>query len=297
MLWSGKTVNLAEVRKGSTILKLSCPDAVGLLARVTGFVASNGWNLLEVHQFTDPVHRWFFCRVEIEAREPEIDLEHFRTIFSPVAEEMRAEWTVRDSACLPRTAILVSRESHCLADLLWRWRSGELPLDLLGVLSNHDLLRPQVEREELPFFFYPSHTSRDHHFEHLADRLRQMGCELVILARYMQILPEWFCSEFHGKIINIHHSFLPAFAGGNPYRQAYERGVKLIGATCHYATDELDAGPIIDQEVVRVEHSHDVADLQRLGRDCEKLALGRGVLYHAEDRVLVHGNRTVVFRN
>lgn len=286
------------MEEGSTILKLDCPDAVGLLAKVTGFVASNGWNLLEVHQFTDPVHRWFFCRLLIENQEPPVSLPDFETAFRPVAEEMKAEWTVRRAEEHPRAAILVSREDHCLTDLLWRWRSGEIPIDLVGVFSNHNLLRPVVEREGLPFFHLPiERHDRERHFRHLSERLEEAGCDLVILARYMQILPGWFCEEFAGRVINIHHSFLPAFAGANPYRQAYERGVKLIGATCHYATEDLDAGPIIDQEVVRVEHFHNVGDLQRLGRDCERLALGRGVRYHAEDRVLIHRGRTVVFRD
>lgn len=285
------------MKNTSTILKLSCPDAVGLLARVTGFVAERGWNLLEVHQFTDPVHRWFFCRLEIEQAHPPIALHDLRVEFTPLAEELRAEWTVRRATDSLRTAVLVSREDHCLADLLWRWRSGEVLLDVVGIISNHEQLRPLADREDLPFFYLPVKGDRERQAEEVAHHLDQMGCELVVLARYMQILPDWLCERYAGRIINIHHSFLPAFAGANPYRQAYERGVKLIGATCHYATAELDAGPIIDQEVVRVEHFHDVADLQRLGRDCEKLALGRGVRYHAEDRVLLHNNRTVVFRD
>ncbi len=285
------------MQHGTTLLKLDCPDDVGLLARITGFVAGGGWNLLEVHQFTDPVNRWFFCRLKIEHHTPPVEIAEFSARFAPLAEELRARWTVRSETDLQRTAILVSREDHCLADLLWRWRSGELAMDLVGVFSNHDLLRSLAEREGLPFFHLPVEGMRERHFRLLAERLEEAGCELIILARYMQILPGWFCEEFAGRIINIHHSFLPAFAGANPYRQAYDRGVKLIGATCHYATEELDSGPIIDQEVVRVEHFHDVGDLQRLGRDCEKLALGRGVRYHLEDRVLIHGNRTVVFRD
>jgi formyltetrahydrofolate deformylase len=282
---------------GATLVKLDCPDAVGLVARITGLVAGRGWNLLEVHQYTDPVSRWFFCRLKIEQQTPPVSLADFTAAFTPLAQEIKARWTVRGESELQRTALLVSREDHCLADLLWRWRSRELAMDLVGVFSNHEILRSQVEREGLPFFYLPVEGNRERHFRRLAELLEQAGCELVILARYMQILPGWFCEEFAGRIINIHHSFLPAFVGANPYRQAYDRGVKLIGATCHYATEELDSGPIIDQEVVRVEHFHDVADLQRLGRDCEKLALGRGVRYHLEDRVLIHGQRTVVFRD
>ncbi|MDX2081500.1 MAG: formyltetrahydrofolate deformylase [Terrimicrobiaceae bacterium] len=280
-----------------TILKLTCPDAVGLLARVTGFIASAGGNLLDVSQYTDPVAKWFFARLAFEGGLRTENTVPFRAEVKALMREMRAEWTLRPARRPIRTAILVSRADHCLWDLLWRWRSGELNMEVPVVLSNHPDCRTVVEREGIPFEVIDFGRGKEQAFECLATRLREMGVELIILARFMQILPAWLCQEFAGRVINIHHSFLPAFVGANPYRRAFERGVKLIGATCHYATEDLDAGPIIEQEVARVEHYHEPDDLVRLGRDCERLALARGVRFHVEDRVLVHGSRAIVFRD
>jgi len=279
------------------LLKLNCPDAVGLLARITGFIAASGGNLLDVSQYTDPVSRWFFTRLAFTGGMVEDDFARFEQDTRALADSMNAEWTLRRSDRPVRTVILVSKQDHCLVDLLWRWRSRELNIDLPLVLSNHDAVRPLVEREGISFEKIDFSTDKSAAFEQLASRLRAEGAELVILARFMQILPEALCREFAGKIINIHHSFLPAFVGANPYRRAFERGVKLIGATCHYATENLDQGPIIEQEVSRVEHYHEPDDLIRLGRDCERLALARGVRFHVEDRVLAHGSRAIVFRD
>ena len=279
------------------LLKLNCPDAVGLLARITGFIAASGGNLLDVSQYTDPVSRWFFTRLAFTGGMVEEDFARFEQDTRALADSMNAEWTLRRSDRPVRTVILVSKQDHCLVDLLWRWRSQELNIDLPLVLSNHDDTRPLVEREGICFEKIDFSTHKPAAFEELAARLRAEGAELVILARFMQILPEALCREFAGKVINIHHSFLPAFVGANPYRRAFERGVKLIGATCHYATEDLDQGPIIEQEVSRVEHYHEPDDLIRLGRDCERLALARGVRFHVEDRVLVHGSRAIVFRD
>jgi formyltetrahydrofolate deformylase len=279
-----------------TLLKLSCPDRVGLLAALTGFMARFGGNLLEVHQFTDNLHRWFFTRMEIESLQ--VDLDTLRAAFEPLAQELGAEWTLRSAEARRKMVILVSKQGHCLADLLWRWRSGELACDIPCVISNHEDYRPFVEREGLEFRHIPIH-SKDNAagFEEMAAIFREQTPDLVVLARYMQVLPTALCAEFHGKILNIHHSFLPSFVGANPYQRAYERGVKLIGATCHYATADLDAGPIIDQEVTRIEHFHSPEDLVRIGRDCERLALARGVRWSLSDRVLLYGNRAVVFRH
>lgn len=279
------------------LLKLNCPDAVGLLARITGFIAASGGNLLDVSQYTDPVSRWFFTRLAFTGGMVEEDFARFEQDTRALADSMNAEWTLRRSDRPVRTVILVSKQDHCLVDLLWRWRSRELNIDVPLVLSNHDDARPLVEREGIRFEKIDFSTDKSTAFEQLASRLRAECAELVILARFMQILPEALCSEFAGKVINIHHSFLPAFVGANPYRRAFERGVKLIGATCHYATEDLDQGPIIEQEVSRVEHYHEPDDLIRLGRDCERLALARGVRFHVEDRVLVHGTRAIVFRD
>ena len=279
------------------ILKLNCPDAVGLLARITGFIAASGGNLLDVSQYTDTASKWFFARLAFTGGRIEIAPETFRAEAEKLAIEMSADWTLRPANRPVRTVILVSKEDHCLADLLWRWRSRELNIEIPAVISNHDTARSLVEREGIAFEKIDFATDKPAVFSKLSSRLRELGAELVILARFMQILPDSICREFAGRVINIHHSFLPAFVGANPYRRAFERGVKLIGATCHYATEDLDEGPIIEQEVSRVEHYHEPEDLVRLGRDCERLALARGVRYHVEDRVLVHGNRAIVFRD
>jgi len=281
-----------------TLLKISCPDRVGLLARLTNFVAYHGGNLLEVNQFTDPLSKWFFARLAIDSESLALETEAFRKAFTPLGADLEADWTIRKTKQKMRVVIMVSKIDHCLADLLWRWRSGELPIEIPLIVSNHEVLRPVVEREGVPFAFVPvTAETKAAAFAKMDALFREAGADLIVLARYMQIFPAELCREWHGRIINIHHSFLPSFAGANPYRRAYERGVKLIGATCHYATADLDEGPIIDQEVVRVEHFHTPEDMLRLGRDCERMALARGVRYHADDRVLIHGNRSIVFRD
>jgi formyltetrahydrofolate deformylase len=281
-----------------TLFKLACPDRVGLLARLTNFVACHGGNLLEVNQFTDPFSGWFFTRMAIDSNTLALDLPGFRKAFQPTADELQADWSIRDDDVKKRMVILVSRLSHCVADLLWRWKSGELPVEIPLVISNHEDLRGMIEREGIRFECIPCEApDRLTAFAKMTGLFREIDPDVIVLARYMQILPEEMCREFYGKIVNIHHSFLPSFVGANPYQKAYDRGVKLIGATCHYATPELDAGPIIDQEVVRVEHFHTPDDLLRLGRDCERLALARGVRYHIHDRVLIHGNKSIVFRD
>lgn len=293
---------MMHVPMSATILKLACPDRVGLLARLTNFVAERGGNLLEVNQFTDPASDsssgWFFTRMAIATESLELDVTQLRAEFEPIGLELQADWTIRDARQKMRVAIFVSRLGHCLADLLWRWHSGELEMEIPLVLSNHEQFRSTVEREGIPFLHVPiDATNKSAGFAQVEKAVAEAQVDLVVLARYMQILPPDLCESYAGRIMNIHHSFLPSFVGANPYKKAYERGVKLIGATCHYVTSELDAGPIIDQEVVRVEHFHQPEDLLRLGRDCERLALSRGVRAHIHDRVLIHGGRTVVFHD
>lgn len=281
-----------------TLLKISCPDRVGLLARLTNFIAYHGGNLLEVNQFTDPLSKWFFARMAIDSESLALDTAALHKAFTPLATDLEGEWTIRESKQKMRVVIMVSKLDHCLVDLLWRWRSGELPIEIPLVISNHEDLRPVVEREGVRFELVPvTPETKGDAFKKMNGLFREAQADLVVLARYMQVFPAELCQEWHGRVINIHHSFLPSFAGANPYKRAYERGVKLIGATCHYATADLDAGPIIDQEVVRVEHFHTAEDLLRLGRDCERLAFARGVRYHVDDRVLIHGNRSIVFRD
>jgi formyltetrahydrofolate deformylase len=280
-----------------SVLKLNCPDDVGLLARITGAIASHGGNLLEVSQYTDVNTGWFFARLAIEKGREGWEPDFFANAFAPLASSLQAVWSMRPADRKTRAVILVSKQEHCLVDLLWRWRSGELGIEVPLVISNHQTCRPLVEREQIPFEFVAFETGRAPAFERVGRLLSEARAELIVLARFMQILPEWLCQEYAARIINIHHSFLPAFGGANPYQRAFERGVKLIGATCHYATEDLDSGPIIEQEVARIEHYHDPEDLVRLGRDCERLALARGVRYHVEDRVLVHGAKAIVFRD
>ena len=282
----------------TTLLKLSCPDRVGLLSLLSSFVARHGGNLLEVHQFTDAQAGWFFTRMAIDTATLQVGLPALRADFAPIAQDLQAEWTIRAEEAPMKVVLLVSQLGHCLADLLWRWRSGEFGFEIPCVISNHEDLREMVEREGLTFRHIPmAPGDKSAAFGEMARLFRESAADLIVLARFMQIVPPELCEEFHGRIMNIHHSFLPSFVGANPYQRAYERGVKLIGATCHYATAELDAGPIVDQEVVRVEHFHTAEELVRLGRECERLALARSVRWHLADRVLMHGKKTVVFRD
>ena len=282
----------------STLLRLSCPDRVGLLALISNFVAQHGGNLIEVHQYTDPAAGWFFTRMEIDTRTLAVELPALRQEFAPIATELQAEWTIRTAEARRKVIVMVSKLGHCLADLLWRWHSGELDFEIAAVISNHENLRPMVEREGLEFCHVPVEPQdKPAAFAKIAELFRFVQPDLIILARYMQIVPAELCAEFTGRVINIHHSFLPSFVGANPYQRAWQRGVKLIGATCHYVTSDLDAGPIIDQEVIRVEHFHTPDDLMRLGRDCERLALARSVRWHLADRLLLHGQRAIVFRD
>lgn len=280
------------------VFKMSCPDAVGLVAKVTSLVAARGLNLAEAHSYSDVASKWFFARLRIESHEGFGDLGRLEQDFSHFASAVRAEWSLRRLGKAQRMVILASKETHCVTDLLWRRKFGEMPVEVPLIISNHRVCEDIAAAEGVPFLHIPMNPeNKEEAFREIARHCEAAQANVIVMARFMQILPPWFCKQFRGVVINIHHSFLPAFIGADPYRQAFERGVKLIGATCHYATEELDAGPIIDQEVVRVEHFHDLGDLRRLGRDCERLALARGVRYHVEDRVLIHGSKTVVFRD
>ncbi|MGE9271258.1 MAG: formyltetrahydrofolate deformylase [Verrucomicrobiales bacterium] len=278
------------------ILKLSCPDQPGIVAKVSGYVAGYAANLIEFAQFTDNQKGRFFARLEIETEQLEVDVDDFIEGFGTLGRAIRAEWHFRRLPYKMRTAVLVTRTDHCLNEVLWRTRLGELPIEITSVIGNRDFCRPIAESAGLPFHqIEMDGDNKESGFERIRQILREEQVELTVLARFMQILPDDFCAEFGGRIINIHHSFLPAFIGANPYRQAYERGVKLIGATCHYVTADLDAGPIIEQEVERVQHFHTPQDLVRLGRDCERSALARGIRYHVHDRTIIDGNRAIVF--
>ena len=281
-------------------LTISCPDRAGIIAAVSGFIAGLGGFIVEASYHTEPEAQRFFMRQEILADSLPFDADEFRRRFAVLEQEFAMSWQLSDSAQKKRLVILVSKQDHCLNDLLHRWRSGELLVDIPCVISNHEDLRSFVEWHRIPFIHVdmPGNNSADKtaSFEKIAALFEQHHGDCMVLARFMQILPPALCRRYPGRIINIHHSFLPSFVGARPYHQAYQRGVKLIGATCHYVTDELDAGPIIEQDTMRIDHGDSVEDLVRYGRDIEKTVLSRGLRYHVEDRVLVCGNKTVVFR-
>jgi len=276
-----------------TRLLLACPDRPGLIAAVSGFLADAGLNIVDADQHSSDEGR-FFMRMAFEAPDG-ADREALRRRFEDaVASRFQMEHRFAESSERRRVAIMVSREDHCLSDLLWRWRSGELGADVTAVVSNHGEHAAQVEQLGLPFHHIPVEPATRAAAEERA--LEAIGeVDLLVLARYMQILSAEFLERLGTPAINIHHSFLPAFVGADPYRRAHERGVKLIGATAHYVTEELDAGPIIDQDVTRVSHRDEVGDLERIGRDIERLVLSRAVKAHLEDRVLLDGARTIVF--
>lgn len=277
-------------------LVVSCPDRTGIVAKVSNFLATyNGW-ITEASYHADQQNGWFFMRNEIKASSIPFDLEAFKTAFEPIAKEFSMQWSIADSAQKKRVVLMASKESHCLADILHRWHSNELDAEIVAVIANHDDLRRMVEWHDIPYHHVPvTPDTKPEAFAKVEELVDQYETDLVVLARYMQILPPDLCERYSGRVINIHHSFLPSFAGAKPYHQAYNRGVKLIGATCHYVTQDLDEGPIIDQDVIRISHSDSIEDMVRLGKDAEKTVLARGLRMHLEDRVIIHENKTVVF--
>lgn len=279
-------------------LVASCPDHVGILARVAGFIADQGANITAANQYEDVRSKTFFMRYGIEFLDTEKSVSAFESAFSPIANELQMDWRLTDLSKKQRVVMLVSKFDHCLAYLLHRWKVGDLNIDIPCVISNHEKLRELVEWYGIPFHYVPVPKEADAKqaaFEKTAALIEQVDPDTIVLARYMQIFPPWLCTKYRHKVINIHHSFLPSFIGAKPYHQADVRGVKLIGATCHYVTEDLDAGPIIEQDVVRVSHSDSIEDMMRLGKDVENTVLARGLRYHLEDRVLVHGNKTILF--
>src|SRR5690554_2746726 len=277
-------------------LIISCPDRVGIVASVGQFISNLGGWIVEANHYSDLVSGHFFMRHCIRADSLSISIDEFREKFTPIAEEFDMQWRITDSSAPKKVVLMASKESHCLVDLLHRWHSKELDCDISCVISNHNDLRSMVEWHGIPYFHVPVEPGRkDEAFAEVARLVREQHADVIVLARYMQILPSELCEEFAERVINIHHSFLPSFVGAKPYHQASLRGVKLIGATCHYVTEELDAGPIIEQDVVRVSHRDSIEDMVRLGKDVEKMVLSRGLRYHLQDRVLVHSNKTLVF--
>jgi len=280
----------------SYVLTIICPDRPGIVHAVSGFLVEHGGNILESQQFDDLDEDRFFMRVFFVAPPP-AGLEQLRTAFVAVAEAFSMQWELWEAAAPYRTLILVSKFSHCLNDLLFRWHNGDLQIDVAGVVSNHPDLEPLAASYDVPFHHVPVTPDTKAEAEaRLFDLVDDLEVDLVVLARYMQVLSDGACRRLEGRAINIHHSFLPSFKGARPYHQAFERGVKLVGATAHYVTGDLDEGPIIEQDVVRVDHRHDAAQLVAAGRDVEAQVLSRAVRWHTQTRVLLNGARTVVFR-
>ena len=282
-------------------LTASCPDRVGIVAAVSGFFAQHGGWILETTLHSEPPSEEgiaaYFMRLEIKADSLPFDLDGLKAAFKPVAHEFNMTWKISDSAKRKRVVILVSKQEHCLYDLLARWQSKELDIEIPCIVSNHETLRGFVEWHGIPFHHVPvTPENKTEAYARISQLCTDAQADVMVLARYMQILSPELCAQFSGRIINIHHSFLPSFVGAKPYHQAWERGVKLIGATCHYVTADLDQGPIIEQDVIRIDHSDSVEDMVRYGKDIEKTVLARGLRNHLEGRVLIHGNKTIVFR-
>jgi formyltetrahydrofolate deformylase len=280
------------------ILTLSCRDVRGIVAAVSGFLADNSGFIIESAQFGDASTGQFFLRMEFSADDGAPREAAFKERFqSQVAERFNMRWRLHDKAVRPRTLIMVSRHGHCLNDLLHRHSTGLLAVDIPAIVSNHPDFREVAEWHKIPFHHFPVESGKKAEQEaKIQEVIRRDRIDVVVLARYMQVLSPELCRTLAGRAINIHHSFLPGFKGAKPYHQAFDRGVKIIGATAHYVTSDLDEGPIIEQEVARVEHTYKPEDLEAAGRDSECLVLARALRYHIEQRVLINGSKTVVFR-
>jgi formyltetrahydrofolate deformylase len=278
----------------TAILLLSCPDRRGLISRMSHFVFERSGNILDLDEHVDGGH--FFLRIAWDMTKFTVPESEVREAFGPLAKEFGATWKVSFTSQKQRVAIFVSMLDHCLQEILWRQRSGEFDVEIPLIISNHEDLRPLAEQYKIPFAVFP--IGKDNRLEQEKRELALLNehrIDTIVLARYMQILSPEFVDVYPNQIINIHHSFLPAFAGSDPYRQAYERGVKIIGATSHYVTKDLDEGPIIEQDIIRISHKDGVRDLVRKGKDLERMILARALYFHAQHRILVHGKKTIVF--
>ena len=282
--------------KNSAVLLLSCPDRKGVVASVSGFIYQHGGNILHADEHGDADSNTFLMRVEFDPAQLDLPLSDFCAQFEKTAQKFEMQWRLAISDARTRVAILVSKYDHCLVDLLYRHQSGELVCDLACVISNHPESQSVADFYRIPFYLVPvSKENKAAAERQIRELLTRQAVDLIVLARYMQILSPEFVQAYPQQIINIHHSFLPAFVGAKPYHQAFARGVKLIGATSHYVTEVLDDGPIIEQDVVRVSHRDSIEDLLHKGRDLEKVVLSRAVRWHVENRILLYGNKTVVF--
>lgn len=278
------------------IFTVICQDRVGIVASISSFFADRNVWIVEAQQHADAETGLFFMRYEVLADSVPVSIEELRGQFEPIRQKFDMTVKISASDHAKRVVILVSRHLHCLDDLLYRHRSDEMHFDLQAVISNHDDARAFVEWHKTPFHHVPVNADdKEIAFRQIDHLLERLQPDVIVLARYMQVLPDWMCEKYAGRVINIHHSFLPSFVGARPYHQAHQRGVKYVGATCHYVTSKLDEGPIIEQDAIRISHSDSIDELIRIGRDVERAALARGLRYHLEDRVLLNGNKSVVF--
>jgi formyltetrahydrofolate deformylase len=279
------------------ILKLSCPDQPGIAALVLTFFADNGYNIVESSQHEDPSNQTFFMRTVFSYPDVSSSIHDLEQAFGKSVKHLNMSWDMRDSSNKLRILIAVSNWGHCLSKLLTTWHRGQLPVDIVGIVSNHESQREIADWYQIPFHYLPiSKETKPQQEQQILDCMHESNAELLVLARYMQILSDDMCKKLAGNAINIHHSFLPGFKGAKPYHQAYDRGVKLIGATAHYVTSDLDEGPIIEQGVDRINHANQPDELVEVGRDIETVVLNRAVRWHAEGRIILNGKRTVVFR-
>ncbi len=280
----------------TAILLLSCPDRVGLVSRISHFIFERGGNIIDLDEHVDTENNLFFIRVAWDMSNFSIPPEDLEDAIRPLAREFKAIWSIRFSEAKQRVAIFVSKYTHCIQEILWRYSLGEFNIDIPLVISNHPDLQSFTEGQGIEYYHFPidKENKRDQEEKELS-LLKERKIDTIVLARYMQILSADFVKHFPSQIINIHHSFLPAFIGGNPYKQAFQRGVKLIGASSHYVTEDLDEGPIIEQDITRISHKDTLKDLIRKGRDLERLVLARALRCHSEHRILVHGHKTIIF--
>nr|VFJ64146.1 MAG: formyltetrahydrofolate deformylase [Candidatus Kentron sp. FW] len=282
---------------GKYILKFRCPDRLGIVAAVAGFLAEQGCNIVESAQFGDKDTRQFFIRMVFTAGPETPDLPYLKAAYAAIGTRFSMDWNIHDARTRPRVLILVSKLDHCLNDLLYRYRTGAIAMEITAIVSNHPDLAPLADFHGIPYHHLPvTDDTRAEQESRLLEIITETNTDLIVLARYMQILSPHLCERLSGQVINIHHSFLPSFQGARPYHQAHARGVKLIGATAHYVTETLDAGPIIEQDTVRVTHAYAPEQLITLGGDLENLVLARAVKLHCEHRILLNGNKTVVFQ-
>lgn len=280
----------------TAILLLSCPDRTGLVSEFSYFVSNNGGNIIDLDEHVDQEEKVFFIRIAWDMKEFKISSDKLNEAFTPLANKFCADWKIKFSHVKPKLAIFVSKYDHCLQEVLWRHQIGEFQTDISTVISNHPDLESLANHYNVPFHYFPiTKENKAEQEQNEIELLNKLKVDAIILARYMQILSNKFVAQFPNQILNIHHSFLPAFIGGNPYKQAYERGVKIIGATSHFVTDNLDEGPIIAQDIIHISHKDSTKDLVRKGRDLERLVLAKAIHYYLEHRVLVYGGKTIIF--